>query len=388
MPKPPDPPLPLAPLQEIMLRDSLAAPDAGYHVEQVEIVLACDFSEKQVTRAWWETVKATDALRTAFHFESGIPGGAFLTSNFPEMEIRDNSPSSWESWREEDRLGEILISGRAPWRMVFWPRERLLIWTFHHALLDGRSIARILSGFLTCIGGGNATRLSASVWHPPSSEAIAAAAAIFQQMNGFVTADRFPSSTDAGPAVRFLGKPLARRLECHAVEQQASLASLVTWAWGQTMAGFLGTGRVLVEQVRAGAPQPGTAGFTMNVLPIVIEKSGSSTIGGFHSRLLALREIESVSFADFPHGIYPDIDAPEASMIMVEHGTLQHMVAMPGVAASIQLLERKGDSLIATAHLLPDFRLEVEGPHRHSLLERWVRTLEEIGISHQKPSEC
>jgi hypothetical protein len=380
MPDQPDPPPPLAPLQEIMLRDSLAAPDAGYHVEQVEIVLARDFSEEQVSTAWRDTVKAADALRTAFKFEYGIPAGAFLTSFFPEMEIQENSPSSWETWREEDRLRKILVPGKIPWRMTFWPRDYLMIWTFHHALLDGRSIARILNGFLTRLGGGNANHLPSSIWHPPSGEAIAAAATIFQQMPRSVTADSFPASTASGPAIRNLGEGFALRLETHATKQQASLATLVTWAWGQAMAGFFGIDQVLVEQLRSGAPQLETAGFTMNVLPIVIERSGPQVLRDFHMRLLALRQIESVSFADLPPGIHPDVDAPGTSMIMVEHGTLQHMVAMPGIAETIMLHERKGESLMATAHLLPNFRLEVEGPHRHNLLERWILTLEGIPI--------
>ena len=34
---------------------------------------------------------------------------------------------------------------------------------------------------------------------------------------------------------------------------------------------------------------------------------------------------------------------------------------------------------MATAHLLPDLRLEVEGPGRHGLIDGWVRVLENTG---------
>jgi hypothetical protein len=43
---------------------------------------------------------------------------------------------------------------------------------------------------------------------------------------------------------------------------------------------------------------------------------------------------------------------------------------------SIQLHENRGESLMATAHILPDLRLEVEGPGRHGLLGAWIRVLE------------
>ena len=65
----------LAPLQRVMLRDSLAAGDAGHHVEQVEIVLAPGAMRQRVAAAWAETVARTAALRTAFLIENGEPVG-------------------------------------------------------------------------------------------------------------------------------------------------------------------------------------------------------------------------------------------------------------------------------------------------------------------------
>jgi hypothetical protein len=62
---------------------------------------------------------------------------------------------------------------------------------------------------------------------------------------------------------------------------------------------------------------------------------------------------------------------------MVERGTLSHLTGVDFVE-SLMLHEAKGESLTATAHVLPDLRLEVEGPGRHDLLQRWIGVLERL----------
>ncbi|MEO5914632.1 MAG: hypothetical protein ABIS50_10395 [Luteolibacter sp.] len=373
------PPPCLAPLQEVMLRDSFHAPREGYHVEQVEIVLARDFPPARITAAWEETVTVSEALRTTFDFKNGIPTGFHTALVFPAMEVSAELPASWEDWRESDRCRPLLFPEVVPWRIVYWPHKRKLVWTFHHVLLDGRSITRILRGFLARLAGNSAEALPLSRWQAPSAESVAIAAGIFHESARLLGVADFKIRDHPScprPAVRRLGNEFAKSLHARATEIETTAATLVIWAWGQAMAEFSGADAVLIEQVRAGAPQPGTAGFTMNLLPLVVRRSGIEALPDFHRDLLALRRIESVSFNDFAADIYPDVDAPGTSMIMVEHGTLQHAVGESELTESIVLHERKGESLMATAHLLPDLRLEVEGPKRHDLLAAWIEQLE------------
>ncbi len=357
-----------------MLRDSYDSPHAGYHVEQVEITFALDCAAGRIAAAWDETVAATEALRTAFDFSHGIPTGCHGTRDFPAMEIHNAAPTSWESWREADRCRPLLFPDEVPWRIACWPQARRLVWTFHHALLDGRSITRILRGFLARLEGDSAEALPLAKWNSPSPEAVELATQMFQEMPSIhfeIPHDPSPS----GPALRCLGNEFAMALEARAAEIQTTAATLLTWAWGCALADFSGTDAVMVEQVRAGAPQPGTAGFTMNVLPLLIRRC---SLQDFQADLLALRDIESVSFSDFAAGIYPDVHAPGISTIMVEHSTLHHSIGQSDLIESIILHERGADALMATAHLLPDFRLEVEGPHRHELLDEWIEALQKL----------
>jgi hypothetical protein len=262
---------------------------------------------------------------------------------------------------------------------VYWPEEGRFIWTFHHALLDGRSITRVLRDFLERLAGGNPEPLAVAEWRAPTAESLALAERIFR--DGVVRPKEMDFLAEAaGPAVRCLGNDFARRLESLEAAMEVTAATLLIWAWGQALVEISGAGAVVVEQLRAGAPQPGTAGFTMNTLPVPIRRAGDNvarSLREFRARLLALRAIESVSPEDFAPGVFPDMDGRSISMIMVERGTLRHM-AGGELVESLVLHEAKGKALMATAHVLPDLRLEVEGPGRHDLLRGWVRVLERL----------
>lgn len=373
-------PLPgLAPLQRVMLWDSHATGGAGHHVEQVEIILSRDFSDGQVKAAWDETVARTEALRIAFLTVGGMAVGLERVRPLMLLELEHAEPQSWESWLAADRRRPLLAPHVVPWRAVYWQGARRFVWTFHHALLDGRSMARILRGFLTRLTGHDADELTLSCWSEPSTQAVTAAGKLFREMPAIKApmTREFPAEPDE-VAVRCLGSAFAIRLDSLAAAMQVTVATLLTWSWGQALAETNGTASVLVEQLRAGPPQPGTAGFTMNTLPVVIQHAAAGEVAAslreLHSRLRAQREIESVSPDDFPPGVFPNMDAPGASVIMIERGTLQHLAASE-IVSSLVLHEAKGTTLMATGYLLPDLRLEVEGPGRHHLLESWLVNL-------------
>jgi hypothetical protein len=369
----------LAPLQRVMLRDSLADEGAGHHVEQVEILFKRGPVRGRVAAAWKKTVAGTEALRVAFVTANGTAVGRESAAPLNFLNQQEPLPTSWENWRQADRHRPLLAPHEAPWRAVYWPEEGRFIWTFHHALLDGRSITRVLRDFLERLAGGNPEPLAVAEWRAPTAESLALAERIFREEAVSPIEMRFPDDA-AGPALRCLGNDFARRLESLEAAMEVTAATLLIWAWGQALVEISGAGAVVVEQLRAGAPQPGTAGFTMNTLPVPIRRAGDNvarSLREFRARLLALRAIESVSPEDFAPGVFPDMDGRSISMIMVERGTLRHM-AGGELVESLVLHEAKGKALMATAHVLPDLRLEVEGPGRHDLLRGWVRVLERL----------
>ena len=365
----------LAPLQRVMLEDSLAETGAGHHVEQVEICFAHGDVRERVAAAWAETVACTAALRIAYIMDDGHAVGRefMIPQNF--LNLREPLPDSWENWRDADRCHPLLAPHEVPWRAVYWPEDGRFIWTFHHALLDGRSIMRVLRSFMERLAGGNPEPLAIAEWTAPTTESLALAEEIFRDKVFHSLEINFLDKA-VGSAVSCMGNDFAGRLKSMAV----TAPTILIWAWGQALMEVSGTDAVMVEQIRAGVPQQGTAGFTMNTLPVMVRRVGDNVTRDlieFRARLLALRAIETVSQEDFAAGIFPDTSGLSSSVIMVEHGTLRTMVGGEWVE-SLVLHEAKGETLMATAHVLPDMRLEVEGPGRHDLLQRWVRVLERL----------
>jgi hypothetical protein len=375
----------LAPLQQVMLRDSLSAPEAGHHVEQVEIRFTSGVDAARILAAWADTVARTEALRVEFVIGHGAPRSWKLSGAVNPVNLQECVPESWEGWLENDRCRPLLRPGAVPWRAVFWPDDRRFIWTFHHALLDGRSIARVLREFMNRADGGDARPLAVSRWIEPNSRALELAERMFLENPVYPWPVQLPVENDSdGPAVWNAGNDFAARLDSLAAAG-VTAATVLKWAWGQTLTQAAGVDAVLVEQLRAGAPQEGTAGFTMNTLPVVIRRAADGDAAqcliAFRNQLLELREIESVSPEDFPPGVYPDMEVPSASVIMVERGTLLHQIGRAELVESLVLHEARGETLMATAYLLPELRLEVEGPGRHQLLERWIRVLESLQLA-------
>jgi hypothetical protein len=370
---------PLAPLQRLMLRDSLAEEGAGHHVEQVEIHFAVGGWRDRVVASWAETVARTEALQVTFSIANGEPRSIEPASP-PALNLRETAPADWRSWLADERRLPLLAPGRAPWRAFYWPHAGRFVWTFHHALLDGRSITRILRSFLTGVSGGIPERLVLARWSPPDPAALARAERIFR--SGFPPpppGESVPNAADEGPSVRFLGSVFRERLEKLALALESTAATLLVWAWGQALAEECGTGAVVVEQLRAGAPQVQAAGFTMLTLPVHILRAASGgeekALRDFRRQLLGLRAIEGVSPADFPAGVHPDMDHAASSVIMVEHATVEYLLGVDFVR-SVVLHEAEGETLMATAHILPELRLEVGGPGRSVLLDGWVRALD------------
>lgn len=377
----PGEPIRLAPLQRAMLADSLSNPGTGVHVEQVDIIFAPGIPDERVMAAWEATVKSVEALQFAFHV-SGTDWG-LAAGEIPIISQGKSLHASFSAWLETDRK-EPFLGDHVPWRVTWWPDARRFIWTFHHALLDGRSIARVLDAFLGRINGGDGKLLRLSKWREPSATVIREAESVFRE--SYVpgsTYSMIPGYGIAGSASCALGADFASRLARQAADLGVTVASMLAWCWGQARAELSGLPATWVEQVRAGAPQDGTAGFTMNTLPVAIHRAAvDDSVHGLcalRERLLALRRIEAVSAEDFPSGFYPDLCGPEVSVMMVEHATLSSALGPAMVCVeSLVLHEPETESLTALAHIAPDFHLQVEGPGRQEHLAAWVAALEHV----------
>jgi len=375
-------------VQAAMLRGSLAE-ITGENVEQVEMDFSAGVSIEQVIGAWNDTVARTDALRTGFVMSDGEPAGTLSLIVATPVRMESIVPPSWKDWLANDRLEPFPLDGGVPWRAVLWPEAHKLIWSFHHALLDGRSIATILRAFQTRLSGsGDPGTLELGIALAPEPHEIAAAVEFHRQAFAEIEAcqPEFPAERGnaAAHVQHSLGAEVAAHLEAAAQRLEVTAPTLITWAWGQAVSCAAGADAVAVGQVRSGPPTPGRAGFSMNTVPLVIQRAQPGSIKPvlleFREQLLAMRSIENVSPQDLPAGIFQETGGPwPGGVIMVQRGTLHHQVGKTAAIESIVLHEVGAEPLLASAWIHPELQLEVEVSGRpfgarmaQSLLDHWA----------------
>lgn len=372
------PPLPtrtprLAPVQAAMLR----AREPGTEVEQVMLVFRPGLTAGQVVEAWAATVAASAALGHALSDDGLVPVRPGEATRLAD------EPACFEAWLEEDRTTPFPRAGEPPWRVRYWPAARRWVWSFPHALLDGRSIARILRGFLWRLEGRAGGELPLAEWQPADEAERQAAAAHFLKCHQGVAAAR----VDFGESGRVrvaatLGAAVAGALEAAAAASGTSAATIVTWAWGQVLARATGVEALALGQVRAGRPAGERAGFSMNTLPLVVRRmrQGRAADGWRELRreILALRAFERVAVAELPAEIFAPGGVPWSAVIMVERGSLGQLLGDDGSRwlESVELRERPAGPLTASAYLRPDLCLELETTYgrraAESLLGHWA----------------
>ena len=351
-----------------MLRDSLVE-CSGRNIEQVEITFSEDLSMNRVLPAWLATVERTASLTSGFLVCDGEPCGIHPLAVEAPIRTETEIPSSWDAWMAADRITPFPLNGGLPWRAVVWPDARKLIWTFHHALLDGNSIAKILRAFHSrLIDARDPGEMEFSQLVPPGPEEIQQATEFHRSAFAGVDAFQmeFPGEENAPASVsRCLGHETLARIEAVALSMEVTAATMITWAWGQAVARTAGADTIAVGQVRSGPPMLGQAGFSMNTVPLVIPRAGSgparSKLRDFRQSLLDMRLIETVSPQELPPSIFQETGGPwPGGVIMVQRGTLHDLVGKTQAIESITLHEMSGEPLLASAWIRPELRLEVE----------------------------
>src|SRR6266513_243309 len=145
----------LSPMQAGMLFHAVSGEDRGIDLEQVVATLREPLEEAHFVRAWQRVVERHPVLRSRFSWEGVVD---------PAQEVLDHvqipvERFDWRALAEAERrerfqtlLGDDRTRGfdldDAPlMRLVFVraaEREHWVLWTFHHALLDGRSWGLLL----------------------------------------------------------------------------------------------------------------------------------------------------------------------------------------------------------------------------------------------------
>ena len=146
---------PLSPLQQGMLFHSLDRSDAGVDLEQVLCTLTEPLDVSQLLAAWATVVARYDILRTSFEWE-GRPEPVQNVHRFVTVPARVLDWCHFTADERRERLASLMADDRATrftldraplMRLTIatcGPLHHEVLWTFHHAILDGRSFPILL----------------------------------------------------------------------------------------------------------------------------------------------------------------------------------------------------------------------------------------------------
>lgn len=141
---------PLSPLQMGMLYHALSEPSSGVDIEQILFTLHESLDLSVWEHAWTALLQRHDILRTRFRWEDVDEPVQIVEPAVPVQIVVEEWPTA-DAEERERRLRELLRTDRATdFHLAQAPLMRFrcirlgeegtyFLWTFHHALLDGRS---------------------------------------------------------------------------------------------------------------------------------------------------------------------------------------------------------------------------------------------------------
>ena len=344
----------LTPLQLGMVYESALAGRPWVNLEQIVVHLDDELVEAEALRTAWAVVAARhDALRLSILWRRRV---------VPVQVVRDRIEVALtvEDWttlparRVDGMLAEYLAADREQgvdleagpaWRVLLahlGPKRSVMVWTVHHAMMDGRSMAIVLDEVSCALQG---RRLPP----PPeqsfldyakglaAKETDAAQAHFRAYLKDFDQPN--PLADGGGDLMAARKRQIEGRLDAKLTEaladraeaSGATLATVVQAAWGMVIARWTGNSHAVFGATRAGRhilPGTGrTVGCLINTLPMRVEISPPRTTDAFLSGLrqdsLALRPHEHAALTDIRGWLgLPGTVSLFDSMVMFEHASL------------------------------------------------------------------
>ncbi|WP_394844480.1 non-ribosomal peptide synthase/polyketide synthase [Pendulispora brunnea] len=304
---------PATPAQQGLVFHTLHAGGEGLYVDQFRFTLGGALDVEALRAAFRRVVDRYDVLRTRFEWRHGGE----------PLQVVERAANLDFDMQLGDAGTDVIALDRAPLmraRLVRRPDgAHDLIWTIHHALLDGWSMSRVLGEVLEAYRSPEAAFTSrvppfrhyvAWLRRQPSAEAwwrtrIADADAAA----GLLTSVRRPSPAIPGShklAYRFDAELDARLKEC-ARRWRITLSTLAQAAWALVLSRFGNRDRIVFGATVSGRPAdlPGVeqmVGLFINSLPVWVDLRAEEPVIAWLQRLQAhnteLRQYEHTALRD------------------------------------------------------------------------------------------
>ncbi len=319
----------LTPLQLGMVYESTLAGQPWVNLEQIVVHLDDEAIDPDALRTAWAVVAARhEALRLAILWRKRVVpvqrlhdrvDVALTVEDWSKLPIRRRE-GMLEQYLAADREQGVDLEAAPAWRVLLahlGPKRSVMVWTIHHALVDGRSMSIVLDEVFTLLGGGRLPPAPESgfldyIKGLPAVLSDATPAFFRDYLQGFDQPNALAERTYDGTATRKL--KLERRLDAsltqslidRAAAADATLATLVQAAWGMVVARWTGRSDAVFGVTRAGRMVvPGmqrTVGCLINTLPARVQISPALETDRFLTGLrrdsLALRSHEHAALTD------------------------------------------------------------------------------------------
>lgn len=341
---------PLSPMQQGMLFHSLYAPGSGVDIEQIVCTLNENLNVSAFEQAWQRVIERYPALRTSFRWEG-------LDQPIQEVHQHIRCPLEQQDWHNLSKRGQeaqldayLRTDRRRGFDLSKAPLMRLtlfqvgeadcqFIWTFHHALLDGRSFPLVLKevfAFYEACCQGQDLQLGQSRPYRDyiewlQQQDVSKAEAFWRQaLKDFTT----PTPLVIGKTVARspddegdysvqqiqLPKSLTSDLKSLTQRHQLTLNTLVQGAWALLLGRYSGEEDVAFGATRAcrwsaleGVGTESMVGLFINTLPVRVhmppEMPALTCLKELRMQSLAVREYEHTplvkiqEWSDIPRGV-------------------------------------------------------------------------------------
>ncbi|WP_421657455.1 amino acid adenylation domain-containing protein [Leptothermofonsia sp. ETS-13] len=382
---------PLSPMQQGMLFHSLRADLAGVDIEQVLCTLHEDLNLPAFEQAWQRIIERHPVLRTSFHWE-GSDEPVQIVHRSVEFLVARQDWQHFSAEEQKNRLDTYLEADRrqgfdlaqAPlMRLAIFQisqAEYQIVWTFHHILLDGRSLLILLKevfGIYETLCQGQTLPLSPSrpyrdyIQWLKQQGSFESAGYWRQLLNSFDTPTPLPGigtagnlTCSAGPgnAQLNLSEEMTAALRSLAEQYNLTPNTLVQGAWGLLLSYYSGNQDVVFGATRAcrhsaleGAES--MVGLLINTLPVRVQIAPDKPL------LQWLQELRSQHIAVRPYEHTPLAEVQKWSAVPPGTPLFESIVVFENYLLTTELKRQGGNWQRREFHLFehPPYPLVLTG---------------------------
>jgi len=370
-------------MQQGMLYHSLSSAGSGVDLEQVVCTLREPLQEENFRQAWAQVARRHAVLGTCFawvgHDEllqvvDPDPVLAWRREDWTQFSDEERA-AKLERFLEEDRLRDFAMDRAPLMRHVLFKcgdNAYLCVWTFHHAILDGRSfpiVLREVFEYYRAYGTGDAPRVDTVVPYRTFLEWLGkrpeGACEEFwrKELAGFTapTAVELGAAPSAGAVVRGHGaeqrrlpREVTARLEAAAASCAVTINTLIQAAWALLLSHYTRKEDIVFGTTRAcrSGTVPGAesmVGLLINTIPLRIavdrEASTRSFLQRVRARHVALRDFEHSalgaiqSWSEIPRGL-----PLCGSLVVFEKQSLDASLRLPGAEWANRTFQYRGQT--------------------------------------------